>query len=230
MKLLDPFAGYRLASGHPFFHIALFICSFLVDIVGEHGFVSSETIQYAFNLLRWGHFALFMLAIFEAIASRPSPIPETKSADIENKDEAQVARDSQKIANRDGSWKLFSRICNTLSVFIYQGTVFFAQMTLAENIFNCANDGSCTIEPIMGNRMAWLMIETCCFYTYVFAAVAYIAWSMIRGVCEKPDPYSDRAKAITDFICYASINLTWFALNFVLVLMPPLLIFWLQTD
>ena len=31
MKLLDPFAGYRLASGHPFFHVALFIGSFLVS-------------------------------------------------------------------------------------------------------------------------------------------------------------------------------------------------------
>ena len=31
MKLLDPFAGYRLASGHPFFHVALFIGSFIVS-------------------------------------------------------------------------------------------------------------------------------------------------------------------------------------------------------
>ena len=84
--------------------------------------------------------------------------------------------DQLKIANRDGSWKLFSRICNTLSVFIYQGTVFFAQMTLADQIFNCESDGSCTIESVKGNRMVWLLIETGCFYIYVFAAVAYIAW------------------------------------------------------
>ena len=51
---------------------------------------------------------------------------------------------------------------------------------------------------------------------------------MIRGVCEKPDPFSDRQKAIQDFICYASINLTWFALNFVLCIMPALCVFWLQ--
>ena len=35
MKLLDPFAGYRLASGHPFFHIALFIGSFMVGVCGK---------------------------------------------------------------------------------------------------------------------------------------------------------------------------------------------------
>lgn len=61
-------------------------------------------------------------------------------------------------------------------MFIYQGTVFYAQMVLADTIFNCSNDGTCTIEPLYGNRMLWLLIETCCFYVYVFAAVAYIAW------------------------------------------------------
>lgn len=176
MKLLDPFAGYRLASGHPFFHIALFIGSWFVQITGEAGFESSNDIIEAFKLLRWGHFALFMLAIFEEIASRPSNIPDIKSNDIEKKDEAEEEKQALRIANRDGSWKLFSRICNTLSVFIYQGTVFYAQMTLADAIFNCSNDGSCIIEPFRGNRMCWLMIETVCFYLYVFAAVAYIAW------------------------------------------------------
>ena len=87
MKLLDPFAGYRLACGHPFFHIALFTGSFLVDLVGEKGFLSSHVITEAFNLLRWGHFALFMLAIFEAIASRPSDIPEKKSDAESNNEE-----------------------------------------------------------------------------------------------------------------------------------------------
>ena len=38
MKLLDPFAGYRLASGHPFFHIALFIGSFGVTAFGADHF------------------------------------------------------------------------------------------------------------------------------------------------------------------------------------------------
>ena len=81
-----------------------------------------------------------------------------------------------RIANRDGSWKLFSRICNTLSVFIYQGTVFYAQLVLADAVFSCDDNGSCVVMPLQGNKMVWLLIETCCFYTYVFAAVAYIAW------------------------------------------------------
>ena len=85
MKLLDPFAGYRLASGHPYFHIALFAGSWCVVAVGEKGFISSKEITEAFNLLRWGHFVLFMLAIFEGIAERPSDIPEEKKGDQEDK-------------------------------------------------------------------------------------------------------------------------------------------------
>ena len=64
MKLLDAFAGYRLACGHPFFHVALFTGSWFVDAAGETGFVSNAAITDAFTLLRWGHFTLFMLAIF----------------------------------------------------------------------------------------------------------------------------------------------------------------------
>lgn len=82
MKLLDPFAGYRLASGHYLFHIALFAGSYCVLAVGEEGFDSSKDIIDAFNLLRWGHFTLFMLAIFEMFANRPSNIPE-KTEDAE---------------------------------------------------------------------------------------------------------------------------------------------------
>ena len=55
---------------------------------------------------------------------------------------------------------------------------------------------TCTIDNVEGNRMVWLLLETGCFYIYVFAAVAYIAWQMIQGTCETPDRYSDRSKAI----------------------------------
>lgn len=35
MKILDPFAGYRLASGHPIFHISLFVGSFSAEIYAK---------------------------------------------------------------------------------------------------------------------------------------------------------------------------------------------------
>ena len=78
MKLLDPFAGYRLASGHPFFHIALFAGSWAKDYFGDSDFHSSGEIADAFYLLRWAHFVLFTLAAIEGFCNRPSEIPDVK--------------------------------------------------------------------------------------------------------------------------------------------------------
>lgn len=37
MKNLDPFAGYRLASGHPIFHLSLFVSSYVAaSYVNDH--------------------------------------------------------------------------------------------------------------------------------------------------------------------------------------------------
>ena len=35
MKLLDPFAGIKLATGHPLFHFAFFIGSFAVEVYSD---------------------------------------------------------------------------------------------------------------------------------------------------------------------------------------------------
>ncbi len=77
MKLLDPFAGYRLACGHPYFHFSLFTCSWLIQILSDgNEDTSSADIEYAFELLRWGHFLLFALAIVQDLASKDSPIKD----------------------------------------------------------------------------------------------------------------------------------------------------------
>jgi hypothetical protein len=61
-----------------------------------------------------------------------------------------------------------------------------------------------------------------CFYSYVLATIVYIMYRMLKGVCAKADRDSDMSKAMHDFIEYAAINLTWFAFNFVLCVLPPL--------
>ena len=132
---------------------------------------------------RWGHFILFTFAIIEGIANRPSEIPDAKDSDAESK--LQDSHASLKVLHRDGSWKLFSRILSTLSVFIYQGTVFYAQMVLATEMINCDSTGACHYVPIRGNTQVWLILETLCFYSYLFATVVYIAWRMLSGVCSK---------------------------------------------
>ena len=139
MKLLDPFAGYRLASGHEFFHIALFTGSFWVMNFGISEYYSTENIKYAFNLLRWGHLILVVLSILEKILTRPSTIPPKKENDSEaplTPEEREMA--DNKLYHRDGGKKLFARILQTIAVFTYQGTIFFAMMTLTDELIDCS--------------------------------------------------------------------------------------------
>ena len=236
MKLLDPFAGYRLASGHAFFHVALFTGSWFVPVFGSDNMTSSTAIMNAFSVLRWGHFILFTLAIIEAFANNPSDIPSLEESADKEKNEEDEELTKYKIYHRDGSWKLLSRILATISVFVYQGAVFYAQKVLADEIVTCGyEDGSadeyfCKYEPLRGNNQVWLVIETLCFYLYVLAAVAYICWRQLYGsCCKNASAKSDMSKALNDFIEYATLNLTWFSFNFVLVCMPPILLYALDS-
>ena len=87
------------------------------------------------------------------------------------------------------------------------------------------------MNPIVGNKTTWLVMEMACFYLYVIATVFYIIWQTISNtIYETGDEVSDMYKALTDFISYSTINLTWFAINFVMVIMPLLSIFLLQAD
>lgn len=136
-------------------------------------------------------------------------------------------RDMMIIQHRDGQWKIFSRILATISVFAYQGTVFYAQLVLGNSLVSCPPSGkNCTLVPLTGSRTVWLVIETSCFYLYMFATIFYIISRMMYSVIAEPAlEKSDMYKALTDFISYANINLTWFAFNFVICLMPGLCIY-----
>ena len=72
MKLLEPFSGYKLASGHHYFHLALFFATWSVR--GDQSAVSGQSEEsdyfvFAFNLLRWTHLAVFFLSFPNYIAS-----------------------------------------------------------------------------------------------------------------------------------------------------------------
>ena len=89
MKLLDPFSGYRLAQGHPYFHVALFICSWTVNIVDKNDQRDPEEhdLTSAFEMLRWAHFLLILLSAGQSILSRSSKIDdEGVQARINNND------------------------------------------------------------------------------------------------------------------------------------------------
>ena len=78
-------------------------------------------------MLRWGHFFLFALAAIGHFCQKNSPVPS-----IEEQEGPGLDREGKmvRIIHRDGSKKLFARILSIISVFLYQGTVFYAQMVL----------------------------------------------------------------------------------------------------
>lgn len=184
-------------------------------------------------MLRWSHFILFTLAMIETYFTTPSKIKDKEdSPDFENgtESEADQTKATLKMYHRDGSWKLMARVLSSFSVFVYQGSVFNAQMVLYDDMFRCDDEGNyCIYEGIHGNRTTWLVIETICFYIYVLATVFYIIWRQCAGLFRNSKDKADMNKALQDFISYAAINLTWFAINFVLVVIPPILIFLLDS-
>ena len=76
----------------------------------------------------------------------------------------------------------------------------------------------------------WIMMEAIAFYCYMGATVAYIMFTQCRSSCFSTLD-SDLNKQTVDFLTYDRLNLTWFAFNFVLILLPPSLMFTIdQTD
>mmetsp|Transcript_6940 Transcript_6940/g.9635 ORF Transcript_6940/g.9635 Transcript_6940/m.9635 type:complete len:301 (+) Transcript_6940:496-1398(+) len=77
--------------------------------------------------------------------------------------------------------------------------------------------------------MCWLMIETCCFYLYMLAAIVFILVRQLQSAWCDALETADMKKALTDYVQYSMLNLTWFAINFVTCAMPPVCI-WLNSD
>ena len=172
MKLLDPFAGYRLASGHPVFHLAYFAGSWSVDYFkDEEQFLTKGPIVPVFHYMRWIHLVIFGLALISGWADRPSNLPEAKEDDKEDKHHL------SKILHRDSKYRTFSRFLDTISVFLYQGSVFYAQWTLATSeqcVKNGPGDLDWECDHFAGAEALWIVIETVSFYIYMFGAAMYI--------------------------------------------------------
>ena len=141
MKNLDPFAGYRLASGHPIFHLSLFLSSYVAASYQRN--VANNVANEAFWILRWAHFLLFSLAMLNIFLTKDSEIPAKTTDDNSTVEEQE--REQMEITHRDSVWKLFGRICDTISVFCYQGAIFFVQMSVYKEQYTCIDEFTCTL-------------------------------------------------------------------------------------
>lgn len=131
--------------------------------------------------------------------------------------------------HRDSSWRTFSRVLDTVSVFLYQLSVFYAQWTLATTEMCVEINGEWDCDHLAGAEAMWVVIETLSFYIYMFAAVWFIVKFQLYSAWINA-PQSDITKSVKDFITYASINLTWYSFNFVLILLPACLLVQVDTD
>ena len=81
MKVLEPWAGIRLASGHPLFHLAQFTASWIALSTGKNEPDAPSEVVSAFKLLQWGHFACFMLYFLANFARRYRALSSTEDDD-----------------------------------------------------------------------------------------------------------------------------------------------------
>ena len=143
MKVLEPWAGIRLASGHPLFHLAFFIASWMALSIAKGEPDAPFLVNRAFKCLQWGHFACFMLHFVSNFARRKNALCEDDNEEEENiageLDPSTVLKNDPSASTLEGfkaraqasrgedARKVFSRVLDTISVFLYQGTVFNAQ-------------------------------------------------------------------------------------------------------
>ena len=93
MRVFEPWAGLRQAAGHPFFHLALFVASWIALSTGREEPDPEPKIDRAFILLQWGHFACFMLYFISDFARRRRALnidDEEDESIINDKDQGEV--------------------------------------------------------------------------------------------------------------------------------------------
>ena len=107
--------------------------------------------------------ALIILAIIEAILLKPSKIDNEKY------------QTERELEHRDDAKDVAASTLAIISVFMYQGIMFYSQMVLSNYIFEFDSvTKTYKTQPIKGNQMTWLVIVTGCFYTYMLSAMTYI--------------------------------------------------------
>lgn len=155
-------------------------------------------------MIRWSHFFIFAMSTTKFFADFDSDVP-TKDVDLKAT-ELEVERQRLKMQHRDSVWKLFARVCDTIAVFVYQGSVFYVQRWFYDTqlVWTKVGDTSYSTWVAPGNLyVLWLYIEIYTFYLYMLSAISYICYHQMReGVCCKTQEQSDMNKAVVDFLAY----------------------------
>ena len=69
-------------------------------------------------------------------------------------------------------------------------------------------------------------MEAIVFYCYMGSTIFYLVYYTCRSsITEKEDDDSDIQKQTQDFLSYERLNITWFAFNFILIVLPPCMMY-----
>ena len=248
MKILEPFAGIRLASGHALLHLALFIGTFFVqtkearasdypvtkdfemnnddiDLLPYHDEGNVNEVMTAFIMLRYAHLAAFLLHFPVLFYNN-----ENKRKNLDSFVGVEDMAQHKKI-ERQNVWRTCDKFTTEMTILVYLGPIFFAQYLLLKFQYFFEEDLS-TEEIGLQNSVKemspvrdWIIIELFSFYVYLHATVFYIMGYQFNNWYSKTKTTkTDIAKTNTDFILYTKKSLIWFAFNLVLCVMPIFLV------
>ena len=176
---------------------------------------------------RWAHLVVFILGMIAFGLNLDTDIPNEEE-DGEAARKVTLQQPTVRVLNRDTRRKIFGRVADSAGIFIYQSAVFLAQWTLVISLECQDGDvgeyGSCV--QAAGPTYFWVLMEAIVFYCYMGSNAVYIAYYQVRSsYLEEPDTDSDLNKQTQDFLTYEKLNLTWFAFNFILIVLPPILMY-----
>ena len=145
MRLREPFQGYKLSSGHFMFHMAY--------LVGSQIAVKCVLHEDALDSNPGSESVLFQLNLAHFF----TPLLNLLSL-ISSHYECHV----------------LEKIFDTISIFQYQGTIFYAQF------FQMTSRPSCKLKGIN----TWFIIEILSFYGYILSAMVFIFCCQIKSSFE----------------------------------------------
>ena len=173
MRLREPFQGYKLSSGHFMFHMAYLVGSYIaVNFVLTEGDTFDQN-PGSENVLLQLNLAHIFTPIFTGLSL---------------------------IAN-SYEYHVLEKIFDTISIFQYQGTIFYAQY------YQMNSDPASKLTGIN----TWFIIEILSFYGYILSAIAFIMENQIKSSMGFLDKSHMQDRYKSDFIDYHNKDLNWLA-------------------
>lgn len=138
MRLLNPFAGYRLANGIHVLHLAMFAASNICYMFDSNP-DDDRDVTKAWKQVRIAHIAVCMLEFAAHFLSQETELDkEENKLKIESMQKAENDVERLKMQYKKSNIrKSLAQVCVVISVFQYSVAVFYAQLALLTKFKEC---------------------------------------------------------------------------------------------